>query len=112
MMDLARALEIVWAICDRSMFTLGLVEKVSSLEGVSLAEMIEATHLVEAEDAKPIEPGKLRTLNVIPDDRLIAAVYCAEHYDVSIGTILILPEQDGDRKALAVVSLGPPAEVD
>lgn len=112
MMELARAIEIVRAINDRAAFTLGMVEKVGSLEGASLAEMIEATRLVETEDAKSVTQGYSRTFRIIPDDRLIAAAYCAEHYDVSIGTIIILPEQDGDRKALAVVSLGPLAEVD
>lgn len=96
MMELARAIKIVAAINDRAMFTMGMVEKVRSLEGVSLAEMIEAKTLVEAGDDKPI----------IPDDRLIAAAYCAEHYDVDMGGIIVLPgEDESERKVLAVLSV-------
>lgn len=90
MMSLARAIEIVGAINDRAAFTLGMTETVRSLEGVSLAEMLEAKVLVEAEDEK----------HVIPDDRLIAAAYCAEHYDVSAGSIILVPcsSDETDRK--------------
>lgn len=70
MMDLARALEIVGAINDRAAFGMGMTETVRPLAGMSLADMLEAKVLVEAEDKTAI----------IPDDRLIAAAYCGEHY--------------------------------
>lgn len=107
-----RAYQIVSAINDRCMFTMDLCENPGSLVGVSLAEMLEAKEFVERtnRDAESVD-GK-KTIKLIPDDRLIAAAYCMEHYGVSIEAILVMPMNRGEafwhetkRKALAIVPL-------
>jgi hypothetical protein len=106
MMDLARARDIVIAINDRCMFTMDLPAKCETLAGVSLAEMIEAKRLVQnasaANKAAAAVTGEPYTLYCVPDDRLIAAVYTLEHYDVSRTAILAVPRK-GWIKALAIV---------
>ena len=111
-----RAQEIVSAINDRAFFSMGMAEKIGSIDGVSLAEMIEAKAIVEAGNAAaPYEDGK-RTIRVVPDDRLIAAAYALEHYRPSNEAIVVIPTREWpyDRRALGVVGLEPGqgAEVD
>lgn len=115
-MRIDRALEIVTAINERCFFTMGITETLAPLSGVSLAEMIEAKAEVEAfnrdEEARQKAEGGSRKIRVVPDDRLIAAAYCAEHYPVSNEAILSLPItgregfwHETDRKALALIPL-------
>lgn len=47
-MHFARALEIVAAICDRGLFLMGLADRCRPLSGVTLADMVSATRMVEA----------------------------------------------------------------
>ncbi|MBS7698742.1 MULTISPECIES: hypothetical protein [unclassified Chelatococcus] len=109
----ARALSIVAAICERSFHAMGMAALVEELQGVSLAEMIEATRLVKAENGKAPIDGK-QTVRVVPDDRLIAAAYALANYEPSHGAVVSEPDGDGLVKALAIVRLtaAPPREGD
>lgn len=109
-----RAQEIVTAINNRCMFTMDLfgVDKLHSLKGVSLAEMLEAKEVIEAQNRAAESVDGSRTIKMIPDDRLIAAAYCMEHYPASDEAILVMPctRSEGfwhetKRKALAIVPL-------
>lgn len=112
-MDLNRAQEIVSAINDRAFFNMGLKDTVASLGGISLAEMLEAKSVVEADNderqrRQQMEGGAVR-FRVVPDDRLIAAAYALEHYYPDNGAVVAMPfvEWPHDRRALAVVGLEP-----
>lgn len=110
-----RAQEIVSAINDRAYFKMGLKEApdIGSLEGVSLAEMLEAKNTVEAgnkaaqERAK--QTGGTYSVSIIPDDRLIAAAYALEHYHPDNEAVVVIPTSEWpyDRRALGVVGLEP-----
>jgi len=107
-----RAREIVSAINDRCFFTMKLVESPKSLAGVTLAEMLEAKTIVEAENDAAESVNGSYTIKMVPDDRLIAAAYCMEHYPVSDEAILVMPTSrrerfwhETERKALAIVPL-------
>lgn len=108
-----RAQEIVSAINDRAFFRLGMVEKVGSLERVSLAEMLEAKGIVAAGNAeakqRQEQVGGSISIKVIPDDRLIAATYALEHYHPDNEAVVLMPttEWPYDRRALGVVGLEP-----
>lgn len=116
-----RAQEIVTAINARGFYTIGLWHEgrpLGSLEGVGLAEMIEAKNAVEAanaqEEAHAKETGGGYTIRIVPDDRLIAAVYAIEHYPASSEPIVMLPRRpvfaDEPRHvAIAVVPIDPAA---
>lgn len=89
-MDLPRALNIVARINNQAFLAMGLIgsDQVEttaagmSLEGISLAELMEATTVVKAHNAAGgdrIEGGS--RMYTVPDDRLIAAAYVAAHYD-------------------------------
>lgn len=110
-----RAQEIVSAINDRAFFKMGLVEHVRSLAGVTLAEMLEAAGIVDAgniaqRERQQREGGSI-TINVIPDDRLIAAAYALEHFHPNDEAVVVMPTSEWpyDRRALGVVGLEPEA---
>lgn len=104
-----RALSIVRAINDRCFFAMGISETVGSLEGVSLADMLEAKRLVEQRNENAAYVDGKRTINVVPDDRLIAAAYTLEHYRPDNEAIAVVPTREWpfDRRALGVVGLEP-----
>ncbi|MDR6953836.1 hypothetical protein J2X65_003199 [Ancylobacter sp. 3268] len=108
-MNLARAHEIVAAINARSLVTIGIDQPLGSLSGVTLQEMIEAKAAVERENNAAVEAAKAKgggySINLVPDDRLIAAVYTLHHYTPRHDAILCVPVDHflGDRLALAVV---------
>jgi len=114
-----RAQEIVAAINDRCFFAMGMVEpgKIGSLKDVSLAEMIEATAAIKAENAcaqaHAREHGGSYTTKVIPADRLIAAAYALEHYHPDNEAVVVVPttEWPYDRRALGIVGLEPEKDV-
>ncbi|MBS7702713.1 hypothetical protein [Chelatococcus asaccharovorans] len=103
-MPTARAFAIVGAICERSFHPMGMAELSGELHGVSLAEMIEAKRVIEAENDKP-PLGGTRTIHCVPDDRLIAAAYALANYEPSHGALVSEPDGDGLVKALAIVRL-------
>lgn len=106
-----RAAEIVAAINNRAFMSMGLADQAGSLQGVSLAEMLEAKALVkqgnEESEAGARRSGGGYSISCTPDDRLIAAVYTLEHYRPDTKPILCLPWRgfEGDRIAVAVVAL-------
>jgi len=106
-----RAQEIVTAINARHMVSMGIDRPLGSLQDVSLAEMLEATSIVEAKnaaaEAHAREHGGGYSISIVPDDRLIAAVYVVDHYQPSREPILYLPNPGlfTDRVALAVVAM-------
>lgn len=110
LMPLARAVKIVTAINQRLFFAMGITDQCNSLAGVSLPDMIAARDRVRIENslAKPIDG--VRQSYVVPDDRLISAVYTLEHYDGSDETIVLRGGRDADgctvRKVLVVASIG------
>lgn len=114
-MNLDRAREIVIAINDRAMVTMDLPAKLDPLSDLSLADMLEAKRLVKnanaaAQAAAAVNGGGYR-ISVIPDDRLIAAVYTLEHYYSQPTAILAVPSGiPGRLKALAVVLAPAPGE--
>jgi hypothetical protein len=95
-----RALEIVRAINQRCYETMGVNDKpLASLDDVSLQNMLTARDLVEAINSRTEqeqkENGGSRTIHMVPDPRLIAAVYCIAHYpEDGKEPILCLPAQN------------------
>ncbi len=111
LMDLKRALWICKAINQRMFFAMGIGDgKVDPLRTVTLSEMLEARCRVELENMAAL-PGKdkMRTLHVIPADRLIAAVYALEHFDPNNEAVVVMLTRDilgtVSRKALGIVEL-------
>lgn len=108
-MDLARARTIVEAICDRSWATMGVADMARTLDGLSLAEMLQAKTMVEnsntASAAVARLSGERHTIYVVPDDRLIAAAYALQHYAPSRKPALQIPDGDHHVLCLAVVRL-------
>ena len=109
-MNLDRAKQIVGAITDRSLFKMGFLEgrPVGSLEGVSLAEMLDATAAVEAENERAAEEarqsGGSYSIMSVPAERLIAAVYAVEHYTASSDAIVAMPHPKRPELALVLVA--------
>lgn len=115
MMTLDRAREIVKAINARCFVHMGLEHDLPSLEGVSLADMVEATAMIrnvnKVNQAAAKFSGGQYSVTMVPDDRLIAAVYAIDHYPMSNEPVLALPRPGGKRLcALAVVNIPVPAE--
>tara|TARA_R110002012_G_C11673164_1_gene613289 strand:+ start:4059 stop:4430 length:372 start_codon:yes stop_codon:yes gene_type:complete len=91
-----RAIDICRRINARYFLALGLSEQpqLPSLEGVTLAEMLEAAEQVRKINAlSALRPGA-STVYVVPADRVIAAVYTVANYDPDCGPIAIEPRQD------------------
>lgn len=80
-MTLERAHEIVAACTRNALYRLavGVDADLPKLEAYSLRDMLDANHLVAAENAKP---GAGRVVAVC-DDRLVAALYALHHYEAS-----------------------------
>ena len=81
-MDLDRAKEINSAILrNRMAITMG--ETYAPLPDVSLAEMLEATAIVEKQNDEALKQidGQTKTITMICDPRGIAASYAFEQYD-------------------------------
>jgi hypothetical protein len=108
-MEIARAREIVLAINARCFTTLGFDHALTPLDGVSLAEMLEAKRIVEnvnaGNKAAAAFAGGRYTINVVPDDRLIAAVYCLDHYPCSRDPVLAVPHGTSRQKVVAVLTV-------
>lgn len=87
-----RAREIVKAINNRCFFKMGLADVIISLDGVTLAEMVEAAAMVRGGNAKAEPVDGMKTIMMVPDDRLIAAVYALDHYAVDSEPVLFVPD--------------------
>ena len=120
MMMIEEAVAIVKAINARCLYNMGLCEPPVRLRGVSLAEMIEAKEIVAKsnEKAEREANGGSHSIRLIPDDRLIAAAYCMEHYPCEAeDAIMIMPMSRNEQfwhetkfKALAIVPCNEPEE--
>ncbi|MFG1376111.1 hypothetical protein [Xanthobacter autotrophicus] len=108
-----RAREIVAAINNRALITIGIDQPLLSIEGVTLAEMLEAKAMVVAQnkraEAEARQRGGRYSISMVPDDRLIAAAYALQHFAVSQEPILCLPIRDfrASHAAIAVVAVTP-----
>lgn len=106
-LTIERAREIVRAINARAFVTMGMADELASLEGVSLAQMLEAVRMISnanaARRAAAAVNGGGVTIDVIPDDRLVAAVYAIHHYPASREPILSIPAAGHRLRCLAVV---------
>lgn len=107
-LTIERAREIVRAINARAFVTMGMADELASLEGVSLTQMLEAVRMIgnanAARRAAAAVNGGGVTIDVTPDDRLIAAVYAIHHYPASREPILSIPAAGRRRRrCLAVV---------
>lgn len=112
-----RAIEIVQAINNRMFVTMDLpVPQSLPLTGVSLAQMVEAKDIVKGLNANAHAavraPGETYSTSVVPDDRLIAAVYAIEHFPPDNQPILRLPYAGfgGDYLVLAVLAIDAESE--
>lgn len=102
-MTYERAREIVVAICNRSFLAMGMPQHPEGdLADVSLIDMLTATAMVEVHNRRP-GPGPGRVIQVIPDPRLIAAVFTLENYDVRGGSIAASSKDMKDAKVVAVL---------
>lgn len=109
-MSLSQAKEIVSAINNRAMVTVGIDVSLPELRNISLSDMLEAKLMVQEQNKREKESRQASgtyTISVVPDDRLIAAVYAITHFPPSEEPILNLPYRHlfGDRIALAVLSI-------
>lgn len=106
-MELDRAKTIVQAVVARSLLTLGIgkLESLPSLKGVSLDDMIRAAARLRHHE-EPSTDGKGKRFYVIPDDRLIAAVYTLEHYHPGGEAIAVRRDDDGRTLGIVVLPIG------
>lgn len=108
-MDIARARDIVRAVNARCYATVGIEIELPSLEGVSLAEMIEAKQVVQnlnaANEAAAKISGGSYSISMVPADRLIAAVYTLDHYHDSREPILSIPAGTARQRVVAVLTI-------
>lgn len=106
-LTIERAREIVRAINARAFVTMGMADELASLEGVSLAQMLEAVRMISNANAARRAAAAINgggfTIDVIPGDRLIAAVYAIQHYPASREPILSIPAAGRRLRCLAVV---------
>lgn len=73
--------EIVAAINSFAMAELGIgTANIAALKDVSLLEMIEASRALENDNKQAESVNGSKSFWVVPDDRLIAAVYAWMHY--------------------------------
>lgn len=111
-MEIERARNIVKAVNARCFVTIGLERELPSLDGVSLAEMIEAKAIVDNVNKSSAAAAKISgggySISVVPDDRLIAAVYCMDHYPCSREPVLAIPSGERHQKVVAVLTIPNP----
>jgi hypothetical protein len=82
-MDLDRARQIVAACVNHSLFRMGVIEEPPpSLAEYSLGELLEANEMIRAQNDEVDAAGN-RKIQIVCDDRLIAALYVLYHYEAS-----------------------------
>jgi hypothetical protein len=85
-MDGEQAKRLVAMMTEHAFYTQGIIDKQpQNISGFTLAEMLYANRYVENlnKNAKPDPAGK-KTIQLVCDDRLIAAIYVLYHYGYSI----------------------------
>lgn len=80
-MTIERAIELVSAMNSIRFWHMGLVEKPKSFGKASLAELCEAARMVREHPGEKSEHGSRHM--TFPDDRLVAALFVAAHYEPS-----------------------------
>lgn len=102
-MDIERAKEICAAINKGAMIVMGFGGEIPKwLDDVSLAEMVEAAHMVEAMGVET-QPDGSKIVTMYPDDRLVAAVYTLLNFEADDPDDGVEPiVHDGRNAALAV----------
>jgi hypothetical protein len=77
-----RAFALVKAINSFGLATIGIGKPdVATLREVSLSEMMEAVAFVRLDDdTRPREADGTRRSHIVPDDRLVSAVYTLLHF--------------------------------
>ncbi len=82
--DFEAAEAIMSAVCDFSLAELGLADVTAAhldlLRPLDLADFLAAKAVVERFNARRVPAGASKSFRVVPDDRLIAAVYTWLHY--------------------------------
>jgi|GEM_PF-2082113 len=113
-----RALSINSRIAKRAYLTMGLTDNpvLPTLEDVSLAEMVAAVQMVREHNDTCEPVNGTRHFYVVPDDRLIAAVYVAIHYSVDTEQPIVIEPEKNDfdqwvMKAVAIVDVTEKAEL-
>lgn len=111
-LTLDRAKEICGAICQRAFHAEGLQDgPMTSLEGVSLGQMVEAAALVERDNDRPAREGAGgKTIHIVPDQRLMAGVFALEHYDAQVCIASKPSETEGHRWMVVLLHRGPKPE--
>ena len=74
--------DIVTEICRFQFSEMGIgpAPDIEKLKQVSLRQMLDAAHAIERQNAEAKAVDGTRTFSVVPDDRLVAAVYTWLHY--------------------------------
>ena len=76
------AAEINSAMVAHSMFAMGLREaRPPSLARYTLRQMLDATEFVAAEDKAAVSVNGSKTIRMVCDPRLVAALYTLYHYE-------------------------------
>jgi hypothetical protein len=78
------------------------------LREVSLRDMLDAVAHVKLDDeTRPSNSDGSRSFSIVPDDRLVAAVYTALHYSVAPneGDDLVVGYPDGSRVHLLITAV-------
>lgn len=78
---------IVARLCNFHFYEIGISDERPDLEalaGYSLTRLLEACHRVDLENKQPDpeNPDGTRKIQVIPDDRLVAAIYAFIHFQL------------------------------
>lgn len=107
-----RADQIIDAICCFSLAEIGLTEvtpeTIATLARLDLADMLAAKNVIDLMNRMPVPAGAPRTIHVVPDDRLIAAVYTWLHYcagdDTGRDNVVVRAPEGGSIRILASVT--------
>lgn len=101
-MDLDRAKRITgWCIANK-MVTMGVGDdSVPDLDGISLAELLEANHMVKADNGEKNEDGTT-SMQMFCDDRLVAALYTFYNYDAESGDDIEPLVRLGDKALICI----------
>jgi len=97
MREFQRALDITDACVRNHYWMMGIIqEEPPSLADYTLLELVEANHAI-AKDEGQVNPDGSRSIPIHCDDRLVAALYTAYHFDPSdqddIDPIVKLPDR-------------------
>lgn len=112
-----RAIDICQRINARAFLAMGVTERpdLPSLEGVTLRQMLEAAAIVRLANGDARLVDGRRHVYVVPDDRLVAAVYVGLTFEPSAHPIAMEPRRVAggwQMNAVAVVDVSEQSEVE